>query len=271
MVIVIIGLIAGSIFYGHEMVKHAEIRSTITQIEKFISASYDFKSKYRYLPGDIYGTDAARHGMQARAGTVGHGDGNGLVEGGAAGSTLAFGETLLFWRDLSYSGMITESFSTTLGDHWNTASLWDGTVLFARDIWQDFSLISDAHAVTIDPNKDKFIPQSKLGQGNFILVFAAEDMNFFQLGGVASVGAPNGQYHMRNSIAPIHALQIDTKLDDGKPLSGDIRAIDGVTGLNGLAASGIGTCVVTSGGNAIYNAINAADTPLCQLRFLIQP
>ena len=108
-VLVIIGLIIGGVLVGQDMIKSAEIRSTIGQWESFNSATNVFKDKYRYIPGDINGTRAAEFGLLARAGTAGLGDGNGLLSACgvlAADGLLAGCETLLFWRDLNTMNLL---------------------------------------------------------------------------------------------------------------------------------------------------------------------
>ena len=51
-VLVIIGLLIGAVFVGRDLIHAAEIRSTISQIEKTKTAVASFKSKYNCLPGD---------------------------------------------------------------------------------------------------------------------------------------------------------------------------------------------------------------------------
>lgn len=52
-VLLIIGLIAGGILVGRDLVKAAELRSLISQYESYDAALYTFKNKYAALPGDM--------------------------------------------------------------------------------------------------------------------------------------------------------------------------------------------------------------------------
>src|SRR4051812_8276049 len=105
-VLVIIGLIVGGVLVGQDMIKAAEVRATVGQYEKYNAAVNTFRTKYTGLPGDLNSATAARFGMVARSGAVGHGDGNGLLEGCSAGSVNGGCETMIFWRDLGFANLI---------------------------------------------------------------------------------------------------------------------------------------------------------------------
>src|SRR4051812_15247886 len=85
-VLVIIGLIIGGILVGIDMVKAAELRSTIAQVEKYHAAVNTFLTKFAGVPGDFPQSSAAAYGLMqlTSATTVGQGDGTGLIEGGAS-------------------------------------------------------------------------------------------------------------------------------------------------------------------------------------------
>lgn len=65
-VLVIIGLVAGGVLVGRDLIAAATIRSTISQIEKYKTAVNTFRGKYGYLPGDIPADQAAQTGLAAR-------------------------------------------------------------------------------------------------------------------------------------------------------------------------------------------------------------
>src|SRR6202790_4507951 len=81
-VLVIIGLIVGGILVGQDLVKAAEIRATVAQIEKYNSAVNTFRTKYNAIPGDLSSTNATGFGLFAETtsgNAVGHQDQNGLI------------------------------------------------------------------------------------------------------------------------------------------------------------------------------------------------
>lgn len=240
-VLVIIGLIIGGVLVGQDMIKSAEIRATVGQWESYTAASNTFRDKYRYYPGDINANIAADIGLLTRTGAVGHGDGNGLLEGCSTGAIVAGCENVLFWRDL------------------NTMSLVDGWFQAATD-----ALGIAAAAITAEDVALSF-PEVKLGRGNFWAVFAAQGKNWYQITGITAISNA-GVFTLTNALTPFEAFNIDRKMDDGRPLVGSARAMEGTAALNTLAVAGAATCVFT-GGNA-YNQTTEAltNTPLCQLR-----
>ena len=113
-VLVIIGLIAGGVLVGQDLIRAAGVRAQISQIEKYNTAANTFRGKYDALPGDMNKTAAAQFGFVARTGILGDGDGNGLIagtNGGNAFGTYQNSESLYFWADLSQVGLIEGSFT----------------------------------------------------------------------------------------------------------------------------------------------------------------
>jgi len=62
-VLVIIGLIVGGILVGQDLIKGAEIRATVAQVEKYNSAVNTFRTKFNAMPGDIPQAAAATFGL----------------------------------------------------------------------------------------------------------------------------------------------------------------------------------------------------------------
>jgi prepilin-type N-terminal cleavage/methylation domain-containing protein len=56
-VMVIIGLMIGGMLVGRDMIRAAEIRATLRQIERIETAMNTFKAKYKCLPGDCANAD----------------------------------------------------------------------------------------------------------------------------------------------------------------------------------------------------------------------
>jgi len=243
-VLVIIGLIIGGVLVGQDLIKAAEIRSTISQIERYNASVNAFRDKYRYIPGDIPAAAALNFGFVTRNGAVGRGDGNTLLEGSAAAATLLSGETALFWRDL-YDAQLIEN---------------------------NFTAATDAAATCANPSVCKtFMPDAKMGRGNFVTVYSQTGKNFFHIIGISSVAA--GTYTVRLAMSPQEAFNIDAKIDDSLPLTGGVRAYDVIGTIDAAAAPGAGICVTDgSGTNTVADTYNTGDgeafanTPACGLR-----
>ena len=146
-VLVVIGLLVGGVLVGRDLIKAAEIRATVGQIEKYNAAVNTFRTKYSGIPGDLTSRLATQFGMMARSGAVGHGDGNGMIEHCFSDEGLGMFrlgcEGTLFWKDLSFANLI------------------DGS----------FSAATDSPVTNLTPNNQRYLPDAKLGKGNFILVF----------------------------------------------------------------------------------------------------
>lgn len=249
-VLVIIGLIIGGVLVGQDMIKSAEIRSTLGQIEKYNAATNTFRDKYGDIPGDINQDKALELGFYDRTGAAatGNGDGNGLLQAcaqTAAAGLLAGCETTLYWRDMNDAGYV------------------DGF----------FQNATEAAATVANEDLVEWFPEAKIGRGNFITVFSAEGKNWYEITGITSVAA--GAYVLTLAMSPSEAYNMDRKADDGRPLSGGVRALDDLVAINTAstpAAPAAGICVGDGSGNAPANTYNNeteafSNTPACQLRF----
>lgn len=301
-VLVIIGLIVGGVLAGQDMIKAAEVRATVAQVEKYNTAVNTFRDKFGVMPGDAGESKATQFGMPvkladgtARSAATINADQDGLLEcnaaatcgSGAATATdkMAFGsETSLFWSDLSWAVLISESLQTTDGTVGGGAG---GAITPGGVAGQEMG---------------EYMPLAKIGRGNYFTVFSAAGKNFYQLAGLTSVANATGIYALENRLTPQEAFNLDQKADDGRPHTGGVRALDaGATAAAGpptvfgsavllnngsanmsvpseadVAASG--RCVNDSGTNAaqadldddIYQTTTDDDknTPSCMLRFI---
>jgi len=222
-VLVIIGLIIGGVLVGQDLVRAAEVRATISQIEKFNQATNTFRGKYGALPGDLNAQVATQFGFSARGTQPGQGDSNGVIQGSWVGSGYGDngggysgvfegqGETVMFWVDLSYANglninLIDGSFSTgTSASTQPNASNSTGTSV---SLWY---------------------PQAKIGRGNYFMVWSYGGTNYYSLSAVNNVG--DGCNSSNANIPVKQAYDIDKKVDDGLPQSGNVTAIlvDAVT------------------------------------------
>jgi prepilin-type N-terminal cleavage/methylation domain-containing protein len=254
-VLVIIGLIVGGILVGQSLISAAGVRAQVTQIEKYNTAANTFREKYGYLPGDIPPAQVTQFGftvVPTRAGTQGRGDGNGVIEGYNYQGAEIFdistsGETAFFWEDLSANSHLIE-----------------GT----------FSAAVDAEEST---NTALLIPQAKLGNGNFVYVYAANGTNYFGLSNVANtIGAAGVISATGNSpgLTVLQAYAIDTKVDDGFPQTGNVKAnyqnwnlfasyVNGAVWAAGGGAAGVSGTAATAGSSTTCydNSNTSAGTP----------
>ncbi len=276
-VLVIIGLIVGGVLAGQDMIRAAEIRATISQVEEFNTAANTFRDKYRAMPGDIAQGASTNFGLPDaanRAAATRNVNQNGLLEcsGTGCGDIRSFGgENALFWRDLSNKNLIENSLNVATGE------------------------VDGGAGANITPGGTadlfNYLPEAKMGKGNYITTFSASGRNFYQLTGITSIANGTGAYTLRNALTPQESFNIDAKMDDGKPQSGTVRALSSVavTSLNNNAtvfdsnlaldvdrtATGtVGLCM-ENGANPADNIVDyntytddEANAPACQLRLM---
>ncbi len=224
-VLVIIGLLVGGVLVGKDLIAAAEIRSQISQIEKYNTAVNTFKLKYGYLPGDIPDPTASAFGFAARGSADGQGDGNGILQGFCCGGYklghVQSGEPQQFWVDLSVAGLIDGNFSTATPAGYVAATT------------TDLAIIS------------QYYPKAKIEGGLFVYVLNADNNwaassnyryknnNFFSISRVTEMhnySDSNVQNYGTTGIAVNAAYNIDSKVDDGLPISGNVTTISSITG-----------------------------------------
>ncbi len=222
-VLVIIGLIVGGILVGQDLIQAAAIRAQISQIEKYNSAVNTFRAKYGYLPGDIPEPQASQFGFKARGTTPGQGDGNGVIEGlgwpatTSCGSCTTGGEAVMFWEDLTAGNALIDG-------NFNTAS------------------ISSYMGAVSAANVGLYLPSAKIGNGNYVYVWSGgytsgfqwssyvgggDGQNYYGLIAVTTAGTGGSSPNITSApaLSVKQAYNIDSKIDDGLPQSGKVKAI----------------------------------------------
>ena len=207
-VLVIIGLIVGGVLVGQDLIRAAEVRATVSQVERFNAAINTFRGKYGQVPGDI--TRAAIFGL----GTGTDGDGDGLFEdaNGAGSITDASGEVTNFWAHLSHAHLVEGQFDGAQTD----AKLFDS------------------------------FPGTKLNRGGFT-VYGINGFNHFHIG-IQNSATGSATAVTAGVLRPEEAFGIDVKLDDGKPTTGIVLAQGGTAvsdATNGVAMDPTGAAAAT--------------------------
>lgn len=210
-VLVVIGLIVGGVLVGRDLIEIAQTRALIAQIDRYKVAVNAFRLKYVGMPGDLSENNAAALGFAARAGTVGQGNGNNLIErcpGEGAIIDKRLGcERVLFWRDLSDASMV------------------DGSFIIGTD--------GPAANLTA-ANLPQYLPRAKGAANNgYVLALGVEPgtlnqwtsepwNNYFVVIGITRTNATSMTTRV-NVLTPQKVYNIDTKLDDGLPYFGGVR------------------------------------------------
>ncbi len=229
---VIIGLIIGGVMLGQTMIKNANIRSVISQVEQFKTASNTFKIKYNCMAGDCANATSLLTGTA-------NGNGNYRFDGGAARHTDM--EVLLFWQHLGLAELIPGSYTTTAPG-----------ATYVPDV--------NFPSSKMGGNYGAWSLQAYNAGGAypaFGKLFPANYGNCLILG--KPWGDTSSKIPLVSVISGYDALTIDTKFDDGLPASGNI-----ITWMNTSGYSG-GCPTTDDPTTAVYTKTNNIT---CSLFFL---
>ena len=238
-VLVIIGLIVGGVLVGQDLIKAAEVRATISQIEKYNTAVRTFQGKFGGIPGDITAATATSFGITAAAytGATGIGDGNGIIQDSQSTNTnTPVGEPVIFWQELSSAGLL----DGNLGANLSTVGVTTA-------------------AASVLATATYYVPSAKLGRSNYIIVGSDNGINYYSITGLSGItagAAGTATYTGANYLTPIESYNIDKKVDDGAPNTGTVQARDG-SGLS-LTASTLFDLATTNSLPAKFTAASTA-------------
>ena len=215
-VLVIIGLLVGGILVGQALITAAQIRAQIAQLEKFNQAANTFHTKYGALPGDMGPQTAAAFGFTARTGKPGLGDGNGIVMGYFYQTTLPIaacylaGEAELFWMDLAQALLIPGNY--------NNNFMFDGSFTVpgsALSNWLPPAMIGSQTYIAVIGTADTTLVNSAGAQGG---------TDYYAIESIQSGKADGEGIKTSTAIAVVDAYNMDLKIDDGMPTTGNVLA-----------------------------------------------
>lgn len=205
-VLVILGLLVGGVLTGQSLIRAAELRSVVTDFQKYQAAVNTFRDKYFALPGDMANATqfwGAVNGTLATCITTAspdgkltcNGNGDGRINGTTAFSPDGY-ERYHFWLHLANAGLVEGSYSgipTTVG------------------------VFSYTPGVNV--------PKTKISNGGWVPVSYVFDMTsagnaeWFPRAFNFPVGM---EMSMGRLYSPEENWNIDTKMDDGKPATGSV-------------------------------------------------
>lgn len=195
-VLVILGLLVGGILAGQSLIHASEIRSIITEADRYKTAAHSFRDKYQALPGDMSNATAfwgiqtpCNYTNPASDARTCNGNGDGLV-------TNLSNEAFSFWHHLENAGLIQGKYSGvsvtatpyTMSTANSPVSKYPGGLWYTTD-WG-----------------------YKTGQST---IFRGRYDHTLQL----SLGSSSGEATMP-ILSPLDMWNIDTKIDDGRPGEG---------------------------------------------------
>lgn len=214
-VLVIIGLLAGGVLVGQELVRAAEINKILVDINKLKIALNSFKSRYNALPGDMnnatqywgiangtLGNDATCRAASSTGITTCNGNGNGIVGGQVVTGHADDNELFRAFQHLSNAGLIEGSYTGVAGPGGST------------------------HAQSGINTMKSDIPASGFSLYTFGSITTAGSLFIGVYGLSAYLGAEQSTGPQRSGLfTPAEAMGIDTKIDNSKPGSGWVRTM----------------------------------------------
>ncbi len=209
-VLVILGLLAGGITAGSTLIKNAELRSVVAEMNDLQAGVSAFRLQYSAMPGDMpnaasFWTPAASDaGCNSDAAAM-NGNGDGKIDSTVADSSI---ESYMAWCHMTKSELTT---STLNGQ-------------------------PDDAATAVVPGTN--IPRSKLSGAGYWIGYGVHGIttkNALVLGSPTSGGTPTTLITSA-ALTPRDAQNIDAKLDDGAASTGLVRGFNG-SGQTCLAAS----------------------------------
>ena len=257
-VLVIIGLLAAGVLTGKDLIKAAEIRATISDLEKFKTAVATFMLKYNCLPGDC----------QNATDYFGIAGGTGIADDSTVATGTNFGSNDAICSTALNSG----STGTCNGNGDGSIGYWNGTYpmeLEAERAWQQLglaNLISGKFSGTnpnflsgdyCDDRGGVNVPAGHISGTAYSFGYTSPNNGWLLpsfSGNFITFGyGQNGDKATHPAITAMDAQNIDTKLDDGKPDSGWVQGMPS-------AASGVTTNIYTPNcldiSNKKYDIIN---------------
>jgi len=200
--ITIIGVLIGGVLKGGELIDNARVAKTVRQLQSFKTATANFTSTYNELPGDMLNTSTRLPNCTTAPCNIG-GDGDGKINGANAGANTytpdTNSETNQFFYHLQAAGLVTvdpfvgvystEAMKTPLGGSYAPKLVTGGAVP---------NISITAHYIFL-------LIERPSGAANMSL-----------LGIVNYVDNP--------AFVPGQVGQLDRKIDDGSPSTGDMVA-----------------------------------------------
>lgn len=234
-VMIIIGLLIGGVLKGQQLIENAKVTAAITQMKGFQAALYSFRDAYGALPGDMANASARLSGCATgNTNNCVSGNGNAIV-GSLATNIQVFNanqdESQQFWKHLALADLITgvdptnDPADAAWGETYPSSSLRGGYhIFYGNDTANNISGL----VLRMQNNVSGAV---LTGQGN-------------------------------KPLSPFQAFQIDTKMDDGIPITGVIRG-DDAAGNSDCDGGGIN-------GSGVYgNGGTLSDSKDCVLMYMI--
>lgn len=224
-VLLVIALVVGGILISKEMIHNAELRQTVAQFEQFNTAVQAFKEKYQCLPGDCQTADS--FGLASSS----NGDGNGVIgfPGGCDYSDSceedARHEYIDFWYHLSATRLIPHGFQPAVGSPPDIEDSLVGVVTPPLKITAAW--VTTTAGGNNPPSTGGWAVHGEAIFGTTPPIYTNRmPAHAFSMGSTTAFPYYGGFTSSRSAYFTFDIYQIDKKLDDGLPFSGNALVIE---------------------------------------------
>ena len=248
-VVSIIGLLAGGVIAGKNLMHTAELRSVGVDLTRYATAVKQFREQYGSIPGDMpnatrfwgvtagngTGTDTTCYDATSVTGSTCNGNGNGSIDSGIG--TGSGGEMNLFWQHLGLAGLVE---SKSPGGSGPPTSCGSGTACPNNGAFpgSGYTVITSYY------------------QGGWGETFSHETDGLILFFG--RFGSTTDMVWRQPLLSAPDQAYIDAKIDDGKPDTGLMVTQNNTT-----------SCFTGSYPNAAY-LVSSAASNVCILRYTVK-
>ncbi len=263
-VLVIIGLLIGGILKGQQLMQNSRITATVAQIKAIEAATTSFYDVYGEKPGDLQNPDTRIKECTTCAGLTAAGNGKVgpknwdlLFQSEPYGNTadsawddVDKAETVLFWYELQQAGLLSAVTAEGVDDSVTETDITFGGTLPSAKAGGGFWVGNLSGANVTEANFGKTEPFGI--RGTALRWVAVPNAGVTGTGGVLATPMATGL----QPLVPSQAANVDRKLDDGLPNSGNVEAYGTVE----VSADGVG-CISTTSDVYLEN-VNSKDCGL---------
>lgn len=232
-VLVIIGLVVGGVLAGQELIKSAQLKRLVSDVDGYNTAVRVFRSKYNCLPGDcdkatgFFGTNTdwdcndfwgAPDPSVPRSETC-NGNGNGHLNDIYFSD---YNEQYFFWQHLAAAGLIAGQYSGYWGNP--ISSTFPTSTYLASAVWG-----------VLQGRGENFVIDTAKAPLQILVIAQKSDANF------------------HTGFSGRDLLALDSKYDDGMPATGALQSI----------SSGYTTSACYTGAGATAQYATSVTTPIC--------
>lgn len=266
-VLMIIGLLVGAGLVGYDMVKAAELRSVLRQVEETKAAVKTFRLKYNCLPGDcknatfFFGVAAGNGNdttcyqtIQTTKATC-NGNGDKSIGLQLSGSPS---ENYLFWKHLGSAELIEGNFT---GAHANLSGHASYNA-YLTGLRIDLNTPGTARKGSFFDVKNNASWNAALQKGYGVFASGVTPHSYYKNSLWWYQASPTFPWAGAGPVTILEAKNIDTKVDDGRPGKGWVEV------LRGGNIGALGPCLTSANPRtAEYNVANS-DEYECTMIFV---